>query len=282
VAERRRDTRQALIEAGWDALGELRWVDLFPSARSLSARVGVSTGSFFHHFRSIDHYAEVLARSSMERLQADVGVVAELLHRLARGTDGVGSVRAAAEADAVLDAAAALFARTDPELIPVDTLAAAAGVASSEIVARFGSMVGVATAVASRAVLALGVDDAAQPSDPVDHVEARLAALVEWTRSHPALAQVLLDARLRAARSSGPAAVPANPGQILVEPLQVLRQGGALRRPVDVGTLATTVADGAMLRVALQPTEPTERVTRETLDLALHGALEPESWARGS
>ena len=94
------DSKETLIDSGIELLLELRWQDLqgVASTRAITDRAGVTTGSFFHHFRNRAHYAEAL----VERFQA---LWAENEARLLVDLDneavprGAAGVRATAEAD---------------------------------------------------------------------------------------------------------------------------------------------------------------------------------------
>ncbi len=94
------DSRDSLIESGIGLLMAQRWQDVQASiaTRAITEQAGLTTGSFFHHFRNRADFADAVAdrfvqlwNASIERLVADVESFA---------IDGGGSgVRAAANAD---------------------------------------------------------------------------------------------------------------------------------------------------------------------------------------
>jgi AcrR family transcriptional regulator len=62
VALHRRDTRKALLDAGLAMLSELTAADLVAAmrTRAVATRAGVSPPAFFHHFDSVEAYADAL------------------------------------------------------------------------------------------------------------------------------------------------------------------------------------------------------------------------------
>lgn len=91
------DRRTELVEAGLRLLGELRFQDVLDAVetRAIAEAAGVTTGSFFHHFRSREHYAQVvidrwveLWTQRVQRLTANATVAAD--------EQGAGGVRSAA------------------------------------------------------------------------------------------------------------------------------------------------------------------------------------------
>lgn len=86
------------MDAGLRLLGELRFQDVLDAVetRAIAEAAGVTTGSFFHHFRSREHYAQAV-------LDRWVELWGERVRRLAtnatRAADeqGAGGVRSAAE-----------------------------------------------------------------------------------------------------------------------------------------------------------------------------------------
>ena len=63
--EDRVDRRQALLEAAWEVVDELPLHKVFAgaTAAAVSARAGVTTGSFFHHFANSTEFADAMVRS---------------------------------------------------------------------------------------------------------------------------------------------------------------------------------------------------------------------------
>jgi AcrR family transcriptional regulator len=87
------DSRRDLIEAGLALVIDQRWQDLQAavSTRAITERAGVTTGSFFHHFRNRAHFAEVLADEFVALWEANARRVLAEVEGLAEvgGADGV-------------------------------------------------------------------------------------------------------------------------------------------------------------------------------------------------
>jgi AcrR family transcriptional regulator len=99
------DSRRDLIEAGLALVIDQRWQDLQAavSTRAITERAGVTTGSFFHHFRNRAHFAEVLADEFVALWDANVRRVLAEVEGLA-AVGGADGVRASASSEwAVLD-----------------------------------------------------------------------------------------------------------------------------------------------------------------------------------
>ncbi len=86
------DSRRELIEAGVALVMEQRWQDVQASVstRAITERAGVTTGSFFHHFRSRAHFARVLADRFAELWEANTQRVVREVEELAAVGDGAG------------------------------------------------------------------------------------------------------------------------------------------------------------------------------------------------
>ncbi len=80
-------TRQALVQAGYEALRELRPADLVAALRTreIARRAGVSPATFFHHFPTVADYADELVEFvfSVPRIRL-AGAVTESLQRAQR------------------------------------------------------------------------------------------------------------------------------------------------------------------------------------------------------
>lgn len=87
------DRRAELVEAGLRLLAELRFEDVLNAVetRAIADAAGVSTGSFFHHFRSRHHYAEAVLDRWEELWAQRVGRLATHAEQAAdtRGHPGV-------------------------------------------------------------------------------------------------------------------------------------------------------------------------------------------------
>lgn len=68
------DTRATLVDAGISALGRQRFQELLAGVdtRAIADEVGVTTGSFFHHFRNRSHYALAVVNGFVDRWHARV------------------------------------------------------------------------------------------------------------------------------------------------------------------------------------------------------------------
>ena len=64
----RPDRRQELLDAAWQVVDDLPLSKVFAgaTAAAVSARAGVTTGSFFHHFANSSEFAEAMVRSVAE------------------------------------------------------------------------------------------------------------------------------------------------------------------------------------------------------------------------
>ena len=94
------DRRGQLVDAGVALAVQQRFQDLLASVdtRSITGEAGVTTGSFFHHFRNRGHFAQAIAdrfvemwRVSIDRTVADIASVS--------GPEGAADVRSAAESE---------------------------------------------------------------------------------------------------------------------------------------------------------------------------------------
>ena len=79
-------TRDDLIRAGLELADELPLVKLYAGVTTAATaeRAGVTTGSFFHHFRNATEFADALVRSYIRERPLNDRVVAELLDALHR------------------------------------------------------------------------------------------------------------------------------------------------------------------------------------------------------
>jgi AcrR family transcriptional regulator len=94
------DRRGHLIDAGVALAVQQRFQDLLASVdtRSITEEAGVTTGSFFHHFRNRGHFTGAIAERFVEMWRASVDKV--VADTLALGdTEGEGDVRSVAQAD---------------------------------------------------------------------------------------------------------------------------------------------------------------------------------------
>lgn len=94
------DRRSELVDAGIQLILEQRFADLLASVdtRSITERTGVTTGSFFHHFRNRAEFAEAVAARFRQLWDASVDQVVADLSALAGGED-LSDVRTVAQAD---------------------------------------------------------------------------------------------------------------------------------------------------------------------------------------
>ena len=94
------DSRDALIDAGIELVVAQRWQDLGSavSTRAITERAGVTTGSFFHHFRNRAHFAEAMATRDVELWLANAQRLTGDLETSAIG-GGPAGMRSVAEAD---------------------------------------------------------------------------------------------------------------------------------------------------------------------------------------
>jgi AcrR family transcriptional regulator len=69
-----------LVDAGLDLLGGVRLADVLAAVetRAIAEAAGVTTGSFFHHFRDRDHFAQAVVDRWVQRWQARVERLAGL------------------------------------------------------------------------------------------------------------------------------------------------------------------------------------------------------------
>lgn len=94
------DRRRELIATGIDLVREQRFADLLASVdtRSITDRAGVTTGSFFHHFRNRAQFAEAVAERFRELWDVSVDQVVSDIVAFVGGGD-TGGVRSVAQAD---------------------------------------------------------------------------------------------------------------------------------------------------------------------------------------
>lgn len=94
------DSCKTLITSGVDVLLHLRWQDVQAgiSTRSITERAGVTTGSFFHHFRNRAHFAEVLTERFVEMWSTSNDALLADVRSFIGGEDGA-DVRSVAQAD---------------------------------------------------------------------------------------------------------------------------------------------------------------------------------------
>lgn len=74
------DTRETLVDAGLDLLAGVRLADVLAAVetKAIAEAAGVTTGSFFHHFRDRDHFAQAVVDRWVDRWQARVDRLANL------------------------------------------------------------------------------------------------------------------------------------------------------------------------------------------------------------
>ena len=71
------DRRGQLVDAGVALVVQQRFQDLLAGVdtRSITGEAGVTTGSFFHHFRNRGHFAQAIADRFVEMWQTSVDQV---------------------------------------------------------------------------------------------------------------------------------------------------------------------------------------------------------------
>lgn len=94
------DRRGQLVDAGVALVVQQRFQDLLASVdtRSITGEAGVTTGSFFHHFRNRGHFAQAIADRFVEMWQTSVDQVVADADALS-GVESNGDVRSVAQAD---------------------------------------------------------------------------------------------------------------------------------------------------------------------------------------
>lgn len=190
----------------------------------------------------------------------------------------------AIDRDAVVDAAARIFAERAPSSVTLDELAAATGVRRDVLIANFGTVGGLAAACFTRDATELE-GEATSPLAPGESPEARiersLLSIVELCARNRPLTEAFLRAVLHVAVEGD--AAPASSrtwaeGSLtaLLQPwVRLLRDQGRLRPRVDSAALASTLVNGAVLATLTRPHDSAERVVDDTCDLVLRGALAP-------
>lgn len=103
------DRRAELVDAGISLLAQQRFQELLAAVetRTIADEAGVTTGSFFHHFRNRSHFAVAVADAFVDRWAVRVGHLRSEVDRVLMNPEDGGSSRrpaAAAEWDRLVQA----------------------------------------------------------------------------------------------------------------------------------------------------------------------------------
>lgn len=249
-----RDRRQQLLEAGAALAVRQRWQEVLAGVdtRSITDAAGVTTGSFFHHFRNRAHFADALVDrfvflwdESIDELVATIDAVF--------GDEGPGAVRDAAESDwrtrihvtEVTDLEHLLWAARD------QPLSAETSITAGEVLAgRYQALTDQAVPAYRRALSALG-REMLPPFDEVD-IAVALTAIIDGLQMRFAV---------------DPASVRDELFADLVAALVVAttRPAGERAEPVELATLETQLS---VPRTDRRPVEGARESWRQIADAA--------------
>jgi AcrR family transcriptional regulator len=96
-----RDTRRALLDAGWRIFDGLAWGDLLRAirVREVAAEAGVTTGAFIHHFSNTERFHAALAQDARDRLLDEADRMFDLLDHTIGGQHIPESIQSAVDQD---------------------------------------------------------------------------------------------------------------------------------------------------------------------------------------
>jgi len=96
-----RDTRRALLDAGWRIFDDLDWGDLLRAirVREVAAEAGVTTGAFIHHFSNTERFHAALAQDARDRLLEEADRMYQVLDQAIGGRDVPEGIQSAVDRD---------------------------------------------------------------------------------------------------------------------------------------------------------------------------------------